>query len=366
MAPNCRSMRTKTENSRSLVESKEEQVTKLGMDVHGEQITISRQIDGCVPQPAQRMKWDRALEWIREQVKSGAKVYSCYEAGPCGYGLHRTLEAWGVKNVVVAPRRLDESGKRVKTDNTDAGELTDRLDRYVRGNKRAFSVVRVPTPEEEQRRSLARQRGALLKDRNRCVLRGYGMMLAQGVRARVGWWHIKKWIELKASLPGWLSEQIELWQAKALICEAEARKLEAKIRQFSAGRELPKGLGALANALIESEVLDWSRFKTAKNVSSYTGLCPSENTSGDHRRQGSVNKHGNPRLRHQLIEAVWRLEQWQPNYPGLKMLREARNGRSRKRAAVAAARHLAVDLWRIATGRFTAQQLGFITVEAKV
>jgi transposase len=358
-------MTTKPEDNRSLAESKEEQVIKLGLDVHAEQITICRQIGGCVPQPAQKMKWDPAIEWIKKQKESGARVYSCYEAGPCGYALHRTLEAQGVSNLVVVPRRLDELGKRVKTDKRDARELADRLDRHLRGNTEAFSIVLVPTPEQEQRRSLARQRGSLLKDRNRCVLRGHGMLLAQGIRARAGWWHPEKWSKLKATLPDWLREQIELWQAKVLLYEAESRKLDVKIRQFSEGKVLPKGLGTLTDALIESEILDWHRFKNRRQVGSYTGLCPSENTTGGPQRQGAINKHGNPRVRHQLVEAVWRLEKWQPDYPGLEILREARGRRDRKRAAVAAARRLAVDLWRISTGQCSAQQLGFRTVEAK-
>ena len=68
-------------------------------------------------------------------------------------------------------------------------------------------------------------------------------------------------------------------------------------------------------ALLGSEVLDWGRFDNRRQVASYTGLCPSEQSSGGKRKQGSINKHGNPRVRHQLVEAVWRLEQWQPEYP---------------------------------------------------
>ena len=355
-------MNKQTENNRALAEAKGDEDIKLGLDVHAGQITICRQVGGRVPQPAQKMKWEAALKWIKEQVQSGAKVYSCYEAGPCGYGLHRTLEAWGVKNVVVVPRRWDQ-GKRVKTDKRDARELVDRLDGYLRGNREAFSLVWVPTPEQEQRRSVVRHRGTLFKERNRCVLRGYGLMLAQGVQARGGWWYPQKWAALAATLPGWLREQVSLWRAKALVFEAEARQLEAQIREFSASKRLPKGLGALTDASIDSEVVDWKRFKNRRQVSSYTGLCPSENTSGRHRRQGAINKHGNPRIRHLLIEAVWRLEQWQPQYRGLKILEEAAGKKARKQAAVAVARRLAVDLWRIAIGQCSAAQLGLQIVE---
>ena len=85
-----------------------------------------------------------------------------------------------------------------------------------------------------------------------------------------------------------------------------------------------------------------------------------EDSSGSKRKQGSINKHGNPRIRHQLVEAVWRLPKWQPQYPPLKQLQEASGTRARKRAAVAVARRLAVDLWRISTGQCSAQKLGLV------
>lgn len=363
VAPNCRLMNTELQIKGSLAEAKEELVIKLGLDVHAGQITVCRQIGGLVPQPAQKWSWEATLGWIGAQKQRGAQIFSCYEAGPCGYGLHRTLEAMGVKNLVVVPKRWERGGKRVKTDKRDARELVDRLDGHLRGNTEAFSLVWVPTPEQEQRRSWVRQRETLLKERNRCVLRGHGMMLSAGLRAKAGWWHPKKWGRLQVSLPDWLREQLALWQAQALNFEGEAKKLEQKIRQFSAGKALPKGLGTLTDASIESEILDWRRFKNRRQISSYTGLCPSESTSDERRIQGAVNKHGNPRIRHHLVEAIWRLEKYQPHYPGLKLLREARaSKRARKQAAVAAARRLAVDLWRIATGQCSAQQLGLHTV----
>ena len=351
---------------RSLASAKEELNVKLGMDVHAEQITVCRQIGGSLPQPAQKMSWERLLGWVGEQVRGGARVHSCYEAGPCGYGLHRSLTAMGVANVVVAPQRWDERCRRVKTDKRDARELADRLDRYLRGNTNAFSVVRVPTVEQEQRRALVRQRGAVLKERNRCVLRGHGLLLAQGVRAAPGWWMPARWPEFAESLTPWLREQAGLWQAQALGFERELVAMNAKVRGLSEGRDIAKGIGALTAALIESEVLDWHRFENRRQVGSYTGLCPSEHSSGGQRKQGAINKHGNPRLRHQLVEAVWRLEMWQPDYPPVQKLRELRDRRARKRVAVAAARRLAIDLWRIQTGQCSAQKLGLQLIKARV
>lgn len=154
---------------------------KLGLDVHAADIVVCRQDEGLLPKPSRRMHWAEFLEWVRALGQSSAQVHSCYEAGPCGYGLHRALDALGVHNLVVVPQRWDEQGQRVKTDKRDARELCDRLDRYLRGNAKVFAVVRVPTPEQEQRRALGRQRGSLVQERQRCVVRGHGLMLGQGI-----------------------------------------------------------------------------------------------------------------------------------------------------------------------------------------
>ena len=336
---------------------------KFGLDVHADQITVRLQKDGSVAQPSQKLSWARTLEWVREHVESGYKVYSCYEAGPCGYGLHRQLEQLGATNYVVAPQKWDHSGRAVKNDSRDATQLGIRLDQYVRGNKEAFTVVMVPTAEQEQRRSLCRHRGRLVKERQRCVVRGCGLMLAQGIEGTGDWWKPKQWAQIKQQVPLWLREQLEQWQDDALRLDQRVDQLTPQIEQLSAGCELIKGYGQLTAAVVEAEVLDWRRFKNRRQVGSFTGVCPSEHSSGKSRRQGSINKHGNPRVRHQLVEATWRLLYWQPNYKPLHKIRAAQGARARKRAVVAAARHLAVDLWRINTGQCTIQSLGLVVAE---
>jgi len=331
---------------------------KLGLDVHAAQITVCRQIEGALPQPSQQFGWAECVAWIEAHRKGKAVVYSCYEAGPCGYGLHRQLTALGVTNYVVVPQRWDEQNKRVKTDKRDARELCDRLDRYVRGNTAAFSVVRVPTPEQEQRRAVGRQRGALVKERQRCVVRGHGLMLGQGIQAPPQWWQPKQWPAFSQELPPWLRPSLQCWQEQAVRLDAEVARWSERVEQHGADQIAPKGVGQLTAGLLQMEILDWRRFQNRRQVASYTGLCPSEYSSGQKRRQGGVSKHGNPRVRHQLVEAVWRLLQWQPGYPPLKKLRAATGKRARKRAAVAAARRLAIDLWRINTGQCPAEKLG--------
>lgn len=121
---------------------------KLGLAVHAAQITACRQLDGSLPQPAHRRSTAEVLALVAEHRARGEQVYTCDEAGPCGYGLHRALTALGAINDVVAPQRWDLSGRRVKTEQRDPRELGLRLDQYVRGNTAAFTVVRVPTPAQ--------------------------------------------------------------------------------------------------------------------------------------------------------------------------------------------------------------------------
>jgi len=117
-----------------LVETKAETI-KLGMDLHARDVVVCVQLDGALPQRPQKMTPAELLALVGGLLAAGRKVFSCYESGPCGYGLHRALLAAGASNYVVAAEVLGD-GRRQKTDNLDATALTDRLDRYVRGNTR--------------------------------------------------------------------------------------------------------------------------------------------------------------------------------------------------------------------------------------
>jgi transposase len=119
---------------------------------------------------------------------------------------------------------------------------------------------------------------------------------------------------------------------------------------------------------IESEICDWSRFSSAKKIGSYSGLCPGVSASGKKSCALPITKHGNRRLRTALIELAWRWVQWQPQCRLVrkwwKVLGAAKSAaRQRKRAIVAMARQLVVDLWRWRTGKMTPEQLGWTMVE---
>jgi transposase len=337
---------------------------KLGIDWHADHYRVSRMIDGTPPQPAQRFSPGAFLKFAREQLALAREVYSCYEAGAGGFVLHRQLMALGVKNLVVHPVRLDERHTGVATDKTDCRNLVMNLDRYLHGNDKALCPVYVPTPEEEQRRALTRQREQLRKERHRLGSIGRSLLLTQGVRQKTTWWTNKAWEKFSPQLPDWLREQLEVWRELALQVQKQLAGCTQKTEAL-APPERPRGIGSLGFALLEGEICSWERFKKARCVGGYTGLCGGVSSSGPSHLDLSITKAGNKRLRRLLVEMAWRVVLFQPDYAPVKKWREVLLGlrthaRRKKQLIVAIARQLAVDLWRWKTGQVTAQELGWV------
>ncbi|HEV8181169.1 MAG TPA: IS110 family transposase, partial [Candidatus Angelobacter sp.] len=332
------------------------------IDAHLDRYVVVRIIDGNTPQPPQSFKPAAFLLWMAKQLTLAEKVFTCYEAGPFGYSLHRELEKMRATNYVVRPRDWDEYGKKVKTDKRDAKELALHLDRYVSGNHDAFCVVRVPSPEQEQERSISRQRESFQNERQRLAAQGRSHALYYGGHLQGEWWREAAWKISAAQLPAILVNLLEPLRRLIGALEVEL-KTRTKEVAAAAPEQLPVGLGKLTSEILEREVADWNRFKNRRQVASYTGLCPSEDSSSNRRFQGSINKHGNRRLRPALVECLWRLCLFQPEYRVVKKWRpELLNPKTsrprRKKIIVAMARSFAVDWWRVRTGRCKAEDLG--------
>ena len=335
---------------------------KLGLDVHGDSVVVVRIVDGQSPQPGQSMEPQKLLDFVVKQLQHAQKVFACYEAGPFGYSLYRQLTKLGVVCYVVRPRDWDEYGSRVKTDKRDAHELAMCLDRYVSGNTKAMCVVRVPTAQEEQRRSLSRHRDSLLKHHKRLAAQGRGSALYYGHRLKGTWWKGQLWQKLQQQLPAHL---LRLLGSLKTLIEATEKELGRFTRELEKSQQqpLPAGIGKLTAQVLEREIGDWHRFKNRRQVASYTGLCPKEDSSGSRRFQGSINKHGNRRVRPVLVECMWRLLRFQPDYRLVKkwrplLLQPRASSSRRKKIIVAMARQFAVDWWRICTSRLKAEDLG--------
>lgn len=336
------------------------QVIKLGIDVHLDRYVVVRQIDGGAPQPPQRFRPAQFLDWAKKQTTLAQHVYSCYEAGPFGYSLHRKLGECGITNYVVRPRDWDEYGQKVKTDKRDAKAMVLHLDHYVGGNKEAFCVVRVPTEAQEQARSRSRQRESLQKEKLRLAAQGRSHALYYGAHLEGTWWAEALWKEL--ALPPIVLELLEPLRRLIQALEQELKTLTQAVTK-AAPEQLPMGLGKLTYEMLEREVRDWSRFENRRQVASYTGMCPREDSSAQRRFQGSISKHGNPRVRHLLVEASWRLVHYQPTYKPvakwLPVLTDPQTTRAkRKQIIVAIGRQFSVDWWRVRTRRCQPADLG--------
>jgi transposase len=354
-------------------------IIKLGVDTHVASYTVARMFDSGAPQPAQTMSPEAFLAFAQKQKKLGKRVVAAYEAGPLGFFLQRQLSALGIECLVVAPQNWDERHKRTKTDKIDAREIVSRLDRYLAGNRHALAVVRVPSLEEEVARDLSRERDQFKKDRTRMINRGHALLRKYGLTRLGCWWEDDalepirprllelfagqaKPEELVKSLMSQMGDYAEQIQHLSVRLGDITEQLEEASRQRNQPRV--KGVGHLSLEKLGREVCDWNRFANRRQVASYTGLCPGRDQSGGRGTELSVNKCGNPRLRETLVELAWLLLRYQPHYVRLKRWQwvfakgSTATRAARKKAIVALARQLAVDLWRIFTARANPQDLG--------
>jgi transposase len=336
---------------------------KIGLDVHARLYVAVVQYDHLLPKPARRLAPMEFLPWVEQLLSAGHTVHVVYEACGFGFDLYRELKALGAHCYVIAPRKLDEQFTRVKTDPRDATTLCQRLSRYLDGNTRELAVIRVPTEREEQDRHVSRQREQLVRLRQKLEAQGRSLLISHSLPSPAHWWKNQTWSRLSKLLPAWICIRLEVHRPALLTLQQQISVLTAQL-EAAAPTDVPAGIGKLSTVVMTREICSWERFRNRRAISCYTGLCPSEHTSGTKRVPGSVTKHGNLRLRAALVECAWRMVRFQPNYPPVKkrlaiLAKGARaTGAQRKKAIVAVARHLGVDLWRIHTGRCNAAQLG--------
>jgi transposase len=181
-----------------------------------------------------------------------------------------------------------------------------------------------------------------------------------------GWAGPRKWKQIAPHCSEFVRAQLEPVVEQIRAAKAQLDRLTREIEALVGEEKIPLGLGALTVSLVDAEVCDWKRFIHRKAVGSYTGCCPSEHSSGGVQRFGAIDRHGNKHVRVLLVEAVWRLLRWQPNWHARqKYLPKLRVGASlKKKMAVALARQLAIDLWRWRTGRASAAELGWTVASA--
>lgn len=294
------------------------------------------------------------------------RVVSCYEAGREGFWLHRWLVAHGVANHVVdsASIEVNRRKRRAKSDRLDVGALLRQLIRYLAGEPKVWSVVRVPPVAEEDRRQLHRELLTAKRDRTRVTNRMKGLLANQGVVVEVGRDFLAELavIELwdgTGLLPG-LRARLEREWAKVALLTAQIRQLEGEraeaIRRDPAPavelvRQLLRlrGIGENSAWLYVMEFFGWRAFRNRREVGGLAGLTPTPYQSGELRREQGIAKAGNRYIRAMAIEIAWGWLRFQPE-SALSRWYEERFGqgssRIRRIGIVALARRLLVELWR--------------------
>ncbi len=341
-------------------------VFQLGLDVDLRHCVTAIQCDRGVIPPAQKFSRTQLIAWVRAKVNAGHRVHTVYECCGFGYTLHEELTAAGAQSLVTTPMRLSLERRR-KNDRLDARELCVRLSRYLEGQRHELRPIRIPSRAEVQRRELGRQREFWKREVRRLENHGRALRIEHEHETLPGGWAgPRKWKALAQECSEFVRGQLAPVVQEIRQCKVQLEALSTQIEALVAAEPIPHGLGALTVALLDGEICDWQRFQGRKAVGSYTGCCPSEHSSGGVQRFGSIDRHGNARVRVLLVEAVWRLLRWQPGWHARqKLLAKLQHGASlKKKIAVALARQLAIDLWRWRTGRATAAELGWVLKKA--
>jgi transposase len=317
----------------------------------------------------------RDLDALQEEVRRAKKrfdlpettqVVSCYEAGRDGFWLHRYLVKQGIENLVVdsSSIQVNRRARQAKTDGMDVEKLVSQLIRYRSGERDVWSVLHVPSVEEEDNRQLHRELKTPKKDQTRHINRIKSYLVGQGIRMKIKKEFLKeiegvrKWdgSQLPESLKARLRREYRRLQlVQVQIKDLEQERVEAirHSEEESVGtvRNLLKlkGIGLNAGWLFGMEFFSWRKFNNRKEVGSLSGLVPIPHQSGDSYREKGISKAGNRHIRSMAIEIAWGWLRYQPESELTKWY-EKKFGhgskRIRKIGIVALARKLMIALWR--------------------
>jgi len=339
----------------------------LGVDVHLKSYEAARKIDNDSVGVVQRLRSkEEFLLYAEKQLQQAQEVVVIYEAGPLGYTLYWDLKARGIECLVCAAQNQEQKRKRRKNNAIDARTLSSNLFNYLNGNKHALQLVRIPTKAQEQARIESRQHDALVQERKRIAAMGNSLLLSQDYGSWSNWWRPKSFERLSQLVAPWVLKQLKRWIN--ILGELDGQIQQAKVeltQQYQGAR--PKGMGAPSLAQLKAEVLDWNLYSTERKIGCLAGMVPSEWSTGEGQRLGAITKVGVPAIRRLITEMVWRMILFQPQYKAVQKWREVLEGSNRglkKKAVVAIGRRLIVDIWRLQTGRISAQELGLIMIEA--
>jgi transposase len=313
-------------------------------------------------------RFARLREKARARTGKVFPLIVIQEAGLDGFWIHRVLRAEGIESHVVDPASIATSRRRrrAKTDRIDGEALVRALLAYKRGEPRVCAMIRAPTPEEEDRRRVCRERKVLIAERVQHVNRVKGLLFCQGI---TGYEPLRRdrrerLEELRTGdgrpLPNHLKAQVcrEFDRIELLIEQIKAVEAERDALLVTEHAVTPavmlldiKGIGPEFAGILWAEGL-FRHFDNRRQVAAYAGLAPTPWQSGSVDREQGVSKAGNPRLRTTLIQLAWLWVRHQPR-SALTLWFEERvrrnSGRLKKTTIVALARKLLVALWKYVT-----------------
>jgi len=330
---------------------------------------------GFGQQPRERVVAARDLKSLKAEITAArkrfqlpedARVLSCYEAGRDGFWLHRALALQGVENLVVdsASIEVNRRARRAKSDRLDARKLLTMLMRYGSGERRVWSVLHVPTVEEEDRRQLHRELITARRDRARVTNRIKGLLAAQGESLET----LRDFGACISSIETWDGKPLPAVLQVRLVHEWEKAELfTEQIRVLMAARRdilrtaedesvaqvrrllALRGIGPESAWLYVMEFFSWRKFRNRREVGSLAGLTPTPYQSGALHHEQGIAKAGNRYIRWMAIEIAWAWLRFQPD-SALSRWYSVRFGhgssRVRRIGIVALARKLLIALWR--------------------
>jgi transposase len=293
-----------------------DKVRFLGLDVHAETIAVAiAEPDGDVRSLGTIANRAESIRKLVKKLGSFEQLKACYEAGPTGYVLYWQLAELGVACEVIAPTLVPmKAGDRVKTDRRDA----ERLARSYRSGD--LTAVWIPDEGTESLRDLVRAREAAKQDQLRARHRLSKFLLRMGQRPAAG---MKAWtapymawvrqvhftqVAREGTMLDYLHEVDHMGERVKRLEQAisEAVKLAAPVvQEVVKGLQSLRGIAEISAVTIVAELGSITRFDTARQLMGYSGAVPTENSSGQRTRRGSITKTGNAHLRRIVIEAAW-------------------------------------------------------------
>ena len=322
-------------------------IVYVGIDVHKKTYSCVSICDGNIVKRDSMPGKPEVVSSYLQKAFSGAKVNTTYEAGFSGFHLHRHLVFQGINNIVVHPGSIEVASRdRVKTDKRDALKMVTQL---AAGRLRG---VFVPPQEREEMRSVTRLRENLLKLRHQVGQQFKSLLFTQGlVECEDDTRVCQKWISQKllAVAQGSYTKDfcysLDQYAQQWTALTDRMKEVESRLKTQAKGEmglqliyESVPGIGPLHSRQLANELGDMKQFRNEKQLFSFTGLTPSEYSSGEHVRQGNISRQGNSRLRKILVEASWIAIKKDPNLK--EVFDRISNHRGKKRAIVGVARRL--------------------------